>query len=234
MVELKTRAGVVPVENEAPQFNITTADAKEYLQRKIDNAVKIIAGNGGRISDVEIALLTTPMSKKFAPFMLLMPMTVLAGKDKKQGPQELSIFNPEKTDSQANLIRGIYEVISPFVYNKDDEACFFSQTTRNELALTLKSAHELKAYRTPRVQSFNNGKNKYVACFIDPLRLFYDMLGVNGSNVKYNVEIAGKEKITDSNYQYEVYRTTKKKKSKDERSFEEKLALEIARRVGGR
>lgn len=233
-MELKTRSGLVPVENELP-FNITTTDAEEFLQGKIDQMIAAINKNGGHQDDVKIMLFSSKCSRKFVPFMILLPTLVLKGKDKKKrDSSELTIFNPENTEKQAILKNEFYVLLQCFMYDKNDEKSFFSNTARSSLGITLKTSHTLKANRIPKVQKLNKGNTEYVTCLIDPIRLFHDMLtDVNDRDTKFDVEVGDVEAIKNGNFKYEVYRVLSKKKNRNDRSLAERLAMEVNQRVNG-
>lgn len=231
-MSLKTKAGLVPVENEIP-YSITTEQAEEFLQKQIDGIVATMnrSGEGPGQGDVKIMLLTIKCSKKFAPFMLLLPTNILIGKKDKKNEAELDMFNPECSDKIAKLKKPFFDLVGAYMYNKNDEKCFFSNNWRQALGVSLKTSQMLKNNRIPKVQKFNKGQNEYVACIIDPLRLFHYMLrDVNDNEAKFGVEIASSEQIKSGNWKYEVYRVTRKKK-KGDRSLEERIAFEIGNRL---
>lgn len=231
-MNVKTRAGLVPVETEMP-YSITTEEAEEFLQQKFDAIVSAMQKKGEHQEDVKIMLFTTKCSKKFMPFMVLLPLSVLKGKKERKNDYELDLFNPESSEKIAKLKDPFYQLIGSFIYNKNDESSFFSNAWRQALGVSLKTSHMLKANRTPKIQKFNKGASEYVVCMLDPVRLFHDMLtDVNNKDAKFGVEIAHTECIKSTNFRYEVLRVARKKKKTD-KSFEDRLAYEINMRVNG-
>lgn len=236
-MSLKTKSGLTPVENEIP-FTITTEQAEAFLQKQFDGAVALCnqKDDEHRQGEVRIMLLTVKCSKKFAPFMLLLPTNVLMGKKERKNDQELDIFNPGSSDKIAKLKSPFFNLVGSYMYDKNDERCFFSNSWRQALGVSLKTSQMLKNNRIPKIQRFNKGQNEYVACMIDPLRLFHAMLASVDDNDdkinKFGVEIASTEQIKSGNWKYETYRVARKKK-KGDRSLEERIAFEIGNRLNG-
>lgn len=230
---VKTRAGLTPVENEVP-YAITTEQAEEFLQQKIEAVVKMMNNNGANVTDdIKIMMFTSRCSKKFMPMMLLMPTSVLKGKKEKKNQDELDMFNPESSEKLAKMKDPIWNLVKCYIYDNSDEAAFFSNAWRQALGVSLKTSHVLKANRLPKIQKFNKGQNEFVACLIDPVRLFHDMLeDVNNNSAKFNVYIGQVDQIKSGNYKYEVYRTITKNKNKN-KSYEDKIAWELNQRLNG-
>lgn len=237
-MSIKTRAGLVPVETEVP-FAITTENAEDYLQKKFDFAVNEMRNpkrdgmKPVQQEDVKITLISTKCSSKFYPMMLLMPLNVLKNKQDKKNSNELDMFNPTNSEKSANMKKPFYDVIMPYLFNKDDESAFFSNTVRQNLKISLKTSHTLKANRLPKIQKFDKGRAEYIVCLIDPIRLFHDMLsdvsGNAGTN-NFTAEISNVNQIKNGVCKYDVYRIARKSKSRNN-SFEDKLAMEINQRI---
>lgn len=233
MSELKTRAGLQPTATETP-FQITTEKAEEYLQKKFDAVTQMMRKEGKQQSDVKVILLTMSFSKKYKPFILITSKNVLKDRNDKHNDEEASIFNPEATERLAKIKDEYYVIFKALQYNEADEKAFFSHEWRNALKISLKTSQFLKEHRRPKLQRFNKNRNEYVACMIDPMRLFHDMLvdlnDPNG-NQKFNVDVGEVEKIKSTNYRYDVYRYSPKAKNKNNRSEEERIAFELDRRI---
>lgn len=231
-MEVRTRAGVKAKETERP-YDITTEETEAYIQDKFDRLVKIMRQNGSNVENIKIMLTTIKCGKKMRPFMLILPLSVLANKKDSNRSSELDIFNPEEAEKCVRLKKEFFELINPYLFDKNDERSFFSNNCRQALGLSLKMSQFLKQNRIPKIQKFNNGKNKYVAFVIDPLRVFYDMLtDVNNKDEKFKVEVSKTELIKSGNWLYEACRMTGKKKKHDS-SFEDKIALELNKRING-
>ena len=224
----KTRAGLVPVETEV-SFHITTEKANEFLQDKVDKLVNIMNQKGTHQEDVNIRLLTLKCGKKFYPFMLLLPLSVLEGNKKKTNGSDLEIFNPQESEGTVNLKDAFYSLFGGYIFNKNDESSFFSATTRQNLGTTNEIARFVKANRRPRIQKINNNNNKFVTLLIDPIRVFHDMLtDVNNKNERFGIEVGQLKQIKTGNYRYQVFKIPAKKRNSDKR-FDDRIDLEIAK-----
>lgn len=224
----KTRAGLVPVETEV-SFHITTEKANEFLQDKVDKLVNIMNQKGTHQEDVNIRLLTLKCGKKFYPFMLLLPLSVLEGNKKKTNGSDLEIFNPQESEGTVNLKDAFYSLFGGYIFNKNDESSFFSATTRQNLGTTNEIARFVKANRRPRIQKINNNNNKFVTLLIDPIRVFHDMLtDVNNKNERFGIEVGQLKQIKTGNYRYQVFKIPAKKRNSD-KSFDDRIDFEIAK-----
>lgn len=224
MDNVKTKSGLQPVQTELP-FVITTREAEEFLQRKFN----LLRGDNAR---TQVSLFTTEVSRKFLPFMLLLPTSVMQGKAKKDNGFELSIFSPQRDDNRVNLQREVYATIAPYVFNKADEQAFFSPDWRREREVTGSMSNKLKFTRTPHIQKYNNNKVQFVAMLIDPVRLFHDMLTDPDKKDNFQVQIGSTEKIKTGEYRYTVIKRSIFN-SKKPKNYDEILANEINRKMRG-
>ena len=231
MDSIQTRAGLQPVEAELP-FNITTEDAEEYLQQRFNTLIEMMRKNGDNQSDFDITLATYKISKKFYPLILALPLDVLKNPKDKSSNDELDIFSPGQNDQFAALKDPFYKLVASYIYDKNDEKAFFSNSWRQALGVTLSMSHKLKQSRIPKINSFNKGQLECVMCFIDPIRLFHDMLtDVNNKDMRFNIEIAQIQQMKNSNFRYTVNRISKKNKKKNDRSYSDRIMYEIGKRM---
>lgn len=224
MDNVKTKAGIQPVQTELP-FIITTGEAEKFLQRKFSLL-------GGHLSNTQVSLFTTEVSKKFLPFMLLLPTSVMKGKGSRNSDGELSIFNPVNDDNRVNLQNEVFSTIAPYVFNKADEQAFFSPDWRREREVSASMSNKLKFTRTPHIQKYNNNKVQFVAMLIDPVRLFHDMLSDPDRKEQFQIQIGRSEKVKTGEYRYNVI---KRINTFDRRpkNYDEILANEINRKMRG-
>lgn len=225
---IKTRAGVVPADDKIP-FDITTKMVEQFLQEdKIDKLVALMRKNGKNHGDVKVRLISAKCSKKFIPFLILLPTSIIKGSGKNRNEYEPSIFDPEDEDNSVKLEEEFYKLLKCYCFTRDEVEAFFTATWRNELGISLKVAHSLKNSSKPKVQKFNNGKTKFVACFIDPYKVFKDMLtDMNNPDKRFDIEISETHRLSNSDYKYKVSRSDKKNRQND--SFDENLANEVNR-----
>lgn len=233
-MSMRTKSGMVPGNEKDVPFDINTADAEHFLQRKIDQIVSKMKSEGKDQLPVDVKLITTRCSKKFMPFVLVLSATALKSSNKKKNHNELGMFNPESSDSIAKLKNEFYQLVGAYMYNKNDEQAFFSNDWRRELGVTLKTAHFLKANRTPKIQSWNKGKDEYIMCILDPARLFHDMLvDLDHREERFRITDMTAEKIDGGNYHYSMKRSLVKGNKKKDKSFETRLLADINRRFNG-
>lgn len=233
-MNMRTKSGMVPGNEKDIPFDINTADAEHFLQRKIDQIVSKMKSEGKDQLPVDVKLITTRCSKKFMPFVLVLSATALKSSNKKKNHNELGMFNPESSDSIAKLKNEFYQLVGAYMYNKNDEQAFFSNDWRRELGVTLKTAHFLKANRTPKIQSWNKGKDEYIMCILDPARLFHDMLvDLDHREERFRITDMTAEKIDGGNYHYSMKRSLVKGNKKKDKSFETRLLADINRRFNG-
>ena len=233
-MSMRTKSGMVPGNEKDIPFDINTADAEKFLQKKIDQIVSKMKSEGKDQLPVDVKLITTRCSKKFMPFVLVLSATALKSSNKKKNHNELGMFNPESSDSIAKLKNEFYQLVGAYMYNKNDEQAFFSNDWRRELGVTLKTAHFLKANRTPKIQSWNKGKDEYIMCILDPARLFHDMLvDLDHREERFRITDMTAEKIDGGNYHYSMKRSLVKGNKKKDKSFETRLLADINRRFNG-
>ena len=165
--------------------------------------------------------------------MLLLPTSVLKDGKGRQNNDEPDIFQNDHSERYAQMKNGFFKLIQAYMYTKDDEKAFFSTSWRQELNVSLKTSHMLKANRIPKVQKMNKGKNTFVVCMIDPVRLFHDMLqDLNNKDQKFKVKIVETEKRDSSNYVYNIERLIVDGKKNRDKNMEETIAYEISQRLG--
>lgn len=230
---VKTRAGVMPVENEIP-YSITTEEVEQFLQKKFNSLAELARKNGTDAENIKVMLFTSDCGKKLKPFIVLLPTSVLASKKDKGNNQELSMFNPDSSEKSVRLKQWVYELLNCYQYDKTDKQLFFNQAWRRQVGISMHTAHILKANCFPHIQKFNKGRIKYVTCLLDPVRIFHDMLGdVENPKAQFDTWIGKTEKIRLTSYRYDVYRTVKGKHNKEDKPYQDILARELNHRING-
>lgn len=208
----KTRAGILPSEQELP-FSITTTDVKQYMQRKLNAVVNGMRQNGLYSGeDIEVDVITVEMGSNFIPFTVVLPMSVLRGERKRRSRDELSIFNPKDNDATVGIHEPIMKMFASYTFDKADGEAFFSADWRRARGVSHTTSAVLKNNRLPRVQKFNNGSLERVTFLIDPIRVFHDMLMMENTNTNFMVNICGWQKIRSGEFRYDMKRTLNNKK----------------------
>ena len=147
--DIKTRSGLL-LTNQICLSNITTNDAENYLQGKVNGIVQSMRAAGKNIGDVEVGLFTTEPGTKFLPFVVSLPTSVLASEGKgRKNANELAIFNPKDEDNNhgVDLKEEFHNLFRIYTYNKQDEAAFFSQEWRRLRGVSRTTSAKIKEMR---------------------------------------------------------------------------------------
>ena len=231
--ELRTRAGITPNEAELP-FSITTRQVEDYLQRKVDIVMNRGANNGETREPIEVRVYTTEAGKSFLPFVIVLPIDALedTGKKNKNNKKKMAaIFDTKSSEGTGNMKPALYELFRSYTYTKEDESAFFSEDWRRARRVNRETSPVLKGLRTPKVTTMNDGNLQVVSFMIDPLRVFHDMLKMEGDNRSFKVEVQGWQKIQTGEYRYDVLRAvTKGKRGK---KYRDTFADELNRKMRG-
>lgn len=234
MSEIKTRANLAPTKAKQP-YDITTAECEKFIQEKFNSMVTAMRGGGSKdVPDIQVTLLTVRGSDKFFPFVVLLPLDVLASSRK--NAQELSIFNPHDEDGVQKLKNEFYAILSPFMYNKADRNGFNSGEWKRALNVSNRVAGSLHLMSTPRIQKVGgrDSGTEVVMLLLDPLRVMHDMLvDLNNKNERFHVNVKNVELVQKGNYMYQIERRLDGKGKKNN-SFKDNVFADINRAILGR
>lgn len=228
--QLNTRSGLTPNEDRLP-YSITTSNVESYLQKKIDTVMNRAALEAKKEPEkIEVRVYTTEAGKSFLPFVVILPLDALEDRKQKKQSNMPSIFDTKSVDGTANLKKPIYEVLSAYVFNKQDGEAFKSDSWRRDHHVNREATGVLLSMRTPKVVSMENGKLKVVELMIDPMRVFHDMLRIDSDNRQYRIQIESWQKIQTGEFRYDVKRVINKGKGK---KYKSTLADELNRKMRG-
>lgn len=210
--ELTTRSGKSPDRDKLP-YSFTTTEVESYFQDKVNVVLHRMAKDNPDypLKDVEVRIYTTEAGKNFLPFVIVLPTDVLNRKRGKNSDVD-PIFNQSSEDGSANLRPEFYNFFKSYVYTKDDEAAFFSDDWRRARRVDRSTSSFLKQFRTPKVTTIDNNKVQVVAFMLDPLRVFHDMLTIEGDNRSFKVDISSWQKIQSGEFRYDLKRLISKGK----------------------
>lgn len=214
----ETRAGISPATDELI-FNISTQKAEDFLQKKFNKLTEVLRKQGNDAEDVHIDLMSKKYGTNFCPFLILMDTSVLASnvgrKDNQKNDRELAIFNPDQ-DERSVRLEGLYaKLLTGYWFNQDDIDCFRSNQWRNKQKMSIKAAEQIRECKRPRMKSFANGQTKKVIVFLDPIKVFHDMLENPDQNAKekFVVDIKETQKgATKMNHNFKVTKVLKRGK----------------------
>ena len=212
-INFETRGGLTPNMNELP-YSITTSAACAYLQDKLDC---VCSQNPDDPKKIKITLATTEPSKEFLPFIIVLPYDGVvedSGKKYNQKNDQPTINIPDDEDVEhgrgaARIRRDIFMLLKAYAYNENDAAAFKSEEWRRRLHISRETGNNLRGLRKPKVSKINgigNGNMKVVMMLIDPIRVFYDMVQMDGDNRQFYVNITKTQKIAAGEYRYDIKR----------------------------
>lgn len=247
MSEMRTVSGLVPERRKAEPYNITTMKAEAFLQKKFDAIIQImnkeIRKHNQEHPDekpipyqdpVEVNLITTRMSQKFYPFVLMLPSSVLENKNQYEEGDELDIFNPQHSEKNARIKEPLYKIIQPFFYDDNDRKAFYSQNFQHTLKISHSTADALKVNCRLRIHHFAKESVTYVAVLLDPLRLFHNMLTSTDDNTPFSVFIDRVDQMKGGDFRYSVLRSPKDRNNKKRHKGGLDIEKAIVRRINGR
>ncbi len=221
----KTRAGINPSDNALP-FSVTTREVEDYLQKRVDAMVK---ASNGKVEKVDIKIYSTESGKKFIPFVVVLPLTVLKRRPTEDNDVEY-IFNQKNDDRNVEIKDEYYQFFRTYVYNADDEKSFFSDNWRHLTQVSRDTSPTLKNLRTPKVMTYSG--TKVVLFMVDPLRVFYDMVTREDDKRQFSIDIKNFKKIETGNFRYDFNRVINN--SKNKKGYNATLINELNSRMRGR
>lgn len=216
MANIENRAGIVPVET-VKKYEINTSQVGEYLQTRINGFTSAARKNGIEMEDIPINVITMEFSKKFTPFIVILPEEAIAqrsGKDEKEGI--MSIFQNEDNGELSKLEKPVWSAIASYLYTKNDKKCFTdSGNLRKTLGLTTGDANKIASYCSPKIIKVEKDR-RHVVCLIDPIRVFSDMIRAENETTKdgapkYMTMIEKSVKLSHGNFKYYITKEPKKR-----------------------
>lgn len=239
MYDMETRSGLKPVNSGDVPFEITTEQAEDFIQKKFNAITRQARDNGENIEDVKVTLTTLLTGKAFAPFLIVLPTSILKSnnnnkKNRNGKKEELSIFNPVETSAKPYIHDGLHMQLQCYEYTTDDRRVFFDRNWKNALGVTQRDSDFLRYNSTLRIQKLNRGREEFITVLLDPLKVFSDMLeNPNNPGKNFSVVIDEFVKVAGGMYKYHVVRVPKsgKNKKKGQKSNRERIAFELQNRM---
>lgn len=212
----ENRIGLVPVET-VEKYEITTTQAAEHLQKRLNTLTSAARKNGVDIEDIQVTLVSVAFSKKFVPFMLILPEEAIHERRKNDKEEIMGIFMNEETRDASKIEDCVWAGIKPYLYTKGDKKSFYdSSNLRKTLGLTSADVNTITKTCSPRIIKTDD-RTKHVVCLIDPIRLFSDIIKRSGETdkngiPKYLTNIKEVKSINHETYKYFVTKEPKKHK----------------------
>ncbi len=222
MSRIENRVGIAPIET-VEKYHFTTEEVCTFLQNKLNVFTTAVRKEGRDDEDVKITLSSVKFSKKFVPFLAILPENALNNnrrnaKDGKDGI--FSIFRNEDSESSGRLKQSVWAALMPYTYNKRERNQFRdSAQLRNVLQLSVADSRDVANLCPPKCKNLDKS-NEVCIFLIDPIKVFSDMVAAkDGSDrtkdhkPKYYIEIENETtKISVTSYRYTVTKSPKKMK----------------------
>ena len=232
----KNRAGLTPAYS-VPTYKITTTAAHDFIQKKLNAAVTISrkqAASKGQdpdaIKDINLTMVTTKPVKNasFSLFLVLLPESVKLGK---RSNNEMSYFDPDNGHSSFVRLRpDAYAIFKQYMFNEKEAKLFTTGKYREMLGgISVSTATSLAKHMKPRLDPLGISRSakckKMVGFFIDPVKVFQDMLSETGSSGTPKLKIESTKKLREDNFEYTVKIVSS---SKENKNYMEDLTSAVA------
>lgn len=215
-------------ENEQPRFILSTTDVKEYLQLRLDMIVAGIRKSGETYKDlpnIQVEVFGTQASDKYVPMLVILPPAVLVDESSNDTSSIPGIYFNRDEDSHMQLIDEIGNFFKIYSFTKPDLKAFMSQNYLHAIGISTREAQKILNFSEPRyrVHVDKDGNNEHnvdmVMFYIDPLRVFHEMLEIENDTRKFRIEITNIKKIRDTQYNYHIKKQYEGKKKKYKNSM---------------
>lgn len=218
---MTTKGGLTPDQNQLP-FSITTTVVENYLNKKLEAAYHASGETG---APAEVKIISKEYGKNFAPFVIVIPERYLisrGGHNNKSGniPDLFNANTQNGGKSNYKIDNIAYSaIINPYKFDEDDMNAFMSDNWRHMTCVSRESANALRNYCKLRVAKFDNGRSRMGYMLIDPIRIFYDILKINGDNREFSVFVKGFNKQKEGGFNYNVVRVINSKNKQKNNSL---------------
>ena len=232
-----TRSGLEPCQRDVEPYSITTQEVQRYLQNKINvvlnQAIPELQGK------VNVIAITIEAGRKFLPFVVMLPKSVLDDKVEDINDSLPGIYQGEDVDRNSSIRKPIAAVLDAYRFNKYDVKAFFSDDWRRRAGISRSTSSILKRLSTPRIQKVGENNEEVIEVLLDPLRIFHDMLKFNNPEGKDNnkkdprvnqpfyVEITKWKKLKVGEFRFSVLRKLGNQSGQGNKSLKEKATREI-------
>ena len=222
--DIRTRAGLNPDRDDTIPYSIDTRRVEEFLQKKMDILVKKVGEKEGTpVEPVDIKVFSTEAGSKFIPFMIVLPVSVAKDFRRKQ-KNVPEVFRTHDDNDNVRLQDHVYAFLQQYAYTKDDAKMFDSQSFRQQMGIYRKSAITLRSLTTPKKMNNLGRKDPKIIMLLDPLKVFYDMLGSEDDTRPYHVDVCNWKKIETGNFKYNIERVINRGKNK---KYKDTIASEL-------
>ena len=162
----------------------------------------------------------------------MLPLSVLESTPDRDDSNDILVACGEKPRNVIRLNKRIYKLLQLFAYDDSDKRYFRNNDQfRRMYGLSHQKSIELAKNASPKIQSFDNGRLRYVTITIDPIRVFFDMLSSTDPNdrKKFSIQITEIQKLRKAAHSFTVIRSNVKPNSNKESDI---IIAELERNAG--
>ena len=199
---------------------LSTKDVQNYIQERIDVIVAALRNKNPKyadLKDIQIRVAGAQASDKFVPLMIILPPEALEA-EATSNDEVPYIFLERDEDGQLTLIPAIEKLFKCWAYTKEDKKAFENPRYQRAININRKMAADIINFTTPRYRQRKDGdeKTEIIMFFIDPIKIFHEMLTEENETKSFKIDIANFKKIRNGEYDFKVMKYYgKKKKSKE-------------------
>lgn len=213
--------------NENETYKFTVNDIKDCLQKKLN--LLITANNRkcdqdeqyaqrfGRLPEnITITLSGVQCGDTFTVLTLMLPMSVVMNKRRRNAQEECSLFNPQDQDQKrVELSPKIWSFFRGYMFTKDETSMMRTAKWQRDVGLKRTSGGDrnkmlsfLLSYASPRIIEM---KGQEVVVFnLDALKVFHDLLKKDDDSRAYEIIVEDVTKIEGMNFRFSVRRKVRK------------------------
>lgn len=201
-----------------PTYWLSTKDVAQFLQERIDIIVATLRKKDPEYSNLENIPVTVAggqASNTFCPIVVVLPPEALESESSNVGKNVPSVFKQRDEEAQLRLIPDLERLFKLYIYNKEDKKEFKSKRFREKMNMNWKAIDSLIYFSVPRYRKVDendeSGRGEHVIFFIDPIKVFADMLTEEGDRTSSTtVLIDGIKKIRNGEYRFHVKKQRRK------------------------
>lgn len=200
---------------------LSTKDVQSYIQERVDFIVAALRKNNPKYANLknfQVQVCGAKASEKFVPLMIILPPDAL--EDEATSHDDVpSIFLERDEEGQLTLIPMLQNLFKLWAYTKEDKKAFENPRYQREMNINRAVAQNIINWSVPRYRQRKDGseKSELVMFFVDPIKIFHEMVSEETETKEFIVTIDGFKKIRHGEYDFRVTKSygKKKKKNKD-------------------
>lgn len=209
-----TISGLTPDKKNLP-YSVNTDQVAKFVQKKLNALQSKIEPNA---ESINVQILSLDAGRKFFPFVAVLSQSAAEEQtNKKRNTNADSFFTSDERHcgKRAVLKNYVYKYFENYTYDKRDKNAFASEDWRVARGVSRTNSNRLISLATPKFlnPNSNNGASG-IYFLIDPIRVFHDMLRIDGDNRNFMVIIESWNKQENGVYSYKLTRQVNGKKSK--------------------